>query len=122
MASSYSKATLTGGGFSDASGNPLNNGYLLLTLSHDENISTLGSPTGIQIVAGIQVKIFLDGIGNIVANQSVWTNDVLTPSGSYYTVVAYNNSGLQVWANPQILYIQPYEPTINFGTLTPQTP
>ena len=120
--SAYTKANITGGGFQDSSGNPIANGYLTFQLSHDSNITTFGAPNGSQVAAGIQVTLLLDTIGNLCRNQFLWTNDQLQPSGSYYTVNLYNSQGLLVWAFPQVFEIQPYQPTINIGSVQPTIP
>lgn len=121
MTTVYQKATLTGGGIQDSQGNPLSNGWLVWTLSHDSNLTVLGSPNGTQVVSGVSTKMYLDQNGNILGSPTLWTNDLLTPSGSYYTVKAYNHAGLQVWSVPQIFTLT-YSPTINFGSLTPIIP
>ena len=126
MATLFNKAMIVGGQFQDSSGQPLSNGWLVFKLSHDSNVSILGisltSPSGQQVVAGIQIKMFLDNNGNLVPNQYLWTNDVLTPSGSYYRVTAYNSQGLQVWNSPQNFFIQPYAPILDIAALVPQVP
>jgi hypothetical protein len=122
MASAFSKANIIGGAFQAADGTPLSNGWLVLTLSHDSNVSTLGGPNGIQVASGLKVTLFLDTNGNLVPNQYIWTNDLLSPSGSYYTVIAYTFQGTVAWSFPQTFFIQPYSPTINIGTIQPNTP
>ncbi len=119
---SYQKSNIVGGSFQDPQGNPLNNGYLVFRLSHDSNVTTLGAPTGAQVTAGVQITMFLDQNGNLVPNQYLWTNDVLTPSGSYYRVTAYNSQGIQIWNFPQNFFIQPYAAQINIGSLEPTIP
>jgi len=122
MASAFKKANIVGGGFQDPSGNPLSNGWLVLRLSHDSNITVLGAPNGSQVAAGVAINLYLDTNGNLVANQYLWTNDSLSPSGSYYLLTAYNSNGVQVSAFPQTYFIQPYAVSINIGTLQPNTP
>ena len=122
MSNTFNKAQIIGGAFQDASGNPLSNGWLTFKLSHDGNVAVLGGPAGSQVVSGITSKLLLDGIGNICANQYLWTNDTLSPSGSYYTVKAYNFQGIEVWNSPQTFVLAPYAPTINLGTFTPLVP
>ena len=122
MPSSFQKAQIVGGGFQSADGSPLSNGYLIFRLSHDSNVAVLGGPTGSQVTAGIQIKIILDNIGNVVSGQFLWSNDLLTPSGSYYRVTAHNSQGIQVWAFPQNFFIEPYAPSINIGTIEPNVP
>ena len=122
MTNAYSKSNITGGGFQNNQGVPLSGGYLTFQLSHDSNVSTLGGPTGIQVVAGQTTHMLLDSNGNLCPNQYLWTNDNLSPSGSYYKVIAYDSSGIRVWNTPQIMYIEPYATQINIGTLIPNTP
>jgi len=121
MANSYQKARLINGAFQDSSGNPLSLGKLVWTLSHDSNVATLGGPTGSQVASGINSTAYLDMNGNIAGTFYLWTNDVLTPAGSYYTVRAYNSSGLEIWATPQTFTLV-YATTIDVGTLQPQIP
>jgi hypothetical protein len=113
-----SKAQLINGAFQDLSGNPLNNGILRLTLSHDSNLSA--TPYG-QVVAGVTTTIYLDNNGNVSGTQYVWTNDVLSPSGSYYTVDAYNNQGLKAWGAPQYWTLT-YSSTIDLGQIPDTNP
>lgn len=122
MTSIFNKAQIIGGNFQDPSGGPLSSGWLTFQLSHDANLSLLGSPTGSQVTAGTIVTAYLDINGNLRSGFYLWTNDLLTPSGSYYTVKAYNSQGLLVWNSPQTFYIQPYATSISIGTLTPTTP
>jgi len=121
MPNSYNKATLIGGHFQDPSGNALASGYLTWMLNHDSNISTLGGPTGTQVTAGVTVRCYLDTTGNVAGVFQLWTNDVLSPQNSYYTVRAYNSSGIEVWQFPQIFSLV-YSDTIDLGTLQPILP
>lgn len=111
------KTQLIGGLFQDNEGNALSNGWLRFTLSHE---STTSSPNS-QVVSGVITKIFLDNNGNVAGTQSIWTNDVLAPSGSYYTVDAYNNKGLAVWSVPQYWTLVSGSP-IDLGTITDTNP
>ena len=79
MASAFKKANIVGGGFQAADGSPLSNGWLVLRLSHDSNITVLGAPNGSQVTAGIPINIYLDTNGNLVSNQYLLTNDLLNP-------------------------------------------
>ncbi len=119
--SQFSKAILTGGKFQDNAGNPLSSGYLIFTLNHDSNVSTLGGPSGVQVISGVSTKFYLNANGSLVSNSGVWTNDILLPTGSYYTVRAFNSSGIEVWSSPQI-YTLVYAATIDVGSLIPNTP
>lgn len=124
MANTFKQVSLVGGAFQDSSGNPLAAGWLEWKLSHDSNICILGSTSGSQVTAGIPVKIFLDQNGNVGPGQTIWPNDQLTPSGSYYTVKAFNSQGLEVWLVPQLFTIAGYasEQQVNLGTLQPTEP
>lgn len=113
-----SKAQLINGAFQDNEGNPLNNGLLRFTLSQDSNIAS--SPYQ-QVLAGPVTTIYLDNNGNVSGTQYIWTNDVLSPSGSYYTVDAYNNQGLKVWGAPQYWTLT-YSATIDLGSLPDTNP
>ena len=119
----FYKVVLSGGSFQDASGQPLSLGHLEWRLSHDSNICVLGGPSGSQIVAGIMVKTYLDMSGNILSGQ-LWPNDQLTPSGSYYTVRAFDQNGIEVWHVPQIFVLQGYTSgeVVDAGTLQPTLP
>jgi hypothetical protein len=89
------KTQLTGGAFQDAEGNVLANGYILMQVNQDEQING----TNGQLCAGVQIKILLDSNGNVSQSpaQSVWPNDQLTPSGSWYIVYVYSAAGQLVW-------------------------
>lgn len=86
--------TLIGGGFQDCLGNPLAYGYLTFKLIKDAI-----SNTGFQLGQGREITIQLDSSGNVSTSptQSIWPNDLLTPSGTYYMVSAYTEAGQLVW-------------------------
>jgi hypothetical protein len=92
-----SKVQLSGGAFQDALGNVVANGYIIMQLSQDAQVT--GASPEIQITAGRTLKVTLDGSGNVNASpaQSVWPNDVLTPANTYYIVSVYTASGQLVW-------------------------
>ncbi len=90
---------LTGGSFQDSLGDLLVNGYLIMQLSQDAQVN--GTT---QITAGSKIRINLNSSGSVSTspNQSVWPNDVLSPSGTFYIVTAYSANGQLVWGpNPQ---------------------
>jgi len=120
----FNQIYLVGGAFQDSSGNPVSLGWLEWKLSHDSNICILGSAAGMQVTAGVPVKIFLDQNGNARPNQHIWPNDELTPEGSYYRVKLYNAQGLEVWAVPQIFTLVGYTQgqQVDLGTLQPLEP
>jgi len=109
---------LSGGAFEDLEGNPLANGYLIMELSHDANYSA--GPY--QITAGIKLKIQLDASGNINPTVQVWSNDILTPAGSYYTVTAYKSDGTQAYRNSQFWVLAASPSPLNVATIVPTNP
>lgn len=113
---------LTGGLFQNPAGGPLANGYMNWTLSHDcqENIDAGGG----QIASGAPARIQLDANGSIPAGQTVliWSNDVLNPSGSFYTVDLFDASGTKVWSSPQVFQLAATPNPLNIGTLVPFGP
>jgi len=113
----YVKTRIYGGGFQNSSGAPLSNGWLTLRLSHDSNVSLPAS----QVVSGVVAKVALDNNGNVAGQFSVWTDDILNPSGSFYTVEAYSSAGLKVWNAPQFWTLTSGSP-INLGAITPTNP
>ena len=101
------------GNFQDILGTPIANGYLLFELSDSASVNTTT-----KIAAGFTVKINLDSSGNIVANSSIWANDVLTPAGTFYNVSAYSAQGQLVWGpNAQTVSTAPFG--FDVGTWTP---
>jgi hypothetical protein len=121
MTNIYQKSKIVGGQFQDPSGQPLVSGILTWQLNHDSNVTILGGPTGIQIIAGNVINLYLDVNGNAAPNQYLWANSLLTPANSYYTVKAYTSAGILIWAVPQIFTLN-YAPLIDLGTLTPLLP
>jgi hypothetical protein len=85
---------IIGGGFIDSLGNPLANGYLILSLSQDGIVN--GTT---QVCAGREIVVPLDSNGNVVTSPPyyLWPNDVITPSGTFYVVSAYTSKGQLVW-------------------------
>lgn len=99
------KVQLSGGAFQDAAGNLLSDGYLLMELSQDGVVNS-----DEQVAAGIVLKILLDANGNVATSpaQYVWPNDVISPSGTFYTVSAYKADGQLVWGpNSQVVFSLP---------------
>jgi len=109
---------LSGGSFEDLEGNPLSGGYLIMELSHDANYAA--GPY--QITAGLQLKVQLDASGNINPTVNVWSSDVLTPAGSYYTVTAYKSDGTQAYKNSQFWVLAASPSPLNVATLVPLNP
>lgn len=99
------KNQLTGGAFQDSLGNVLANGYLTFELSQDAQVNTTT-----QIAAGYTITVNLDSSGNVKTSpvQSVWPNDVLSPSRTFYIVSAFTSNGQLVWGpNPQQVLSSP---------------
>lgn len=94
-----SPLTLTGGNFSDAEGNPLDLGYLIFQLSQDSSVN------GINVCAGVEIKVPLDSGGSADGTVAIWGNDVLTPVNSYYRVTGYTAQGQPAWGpnNQQVI-------------------
>ena len=96
---------IIGGSFQDSEGNLLASGYLLFELNQDGVVNT-----GTLICAGRVIKVPLDSSGNVVTSTtySLWPNDVLLPSGSFYSVTAFTKNGERVWGpNPQSVLSTP---------------
>lgn len=112
--------TLINGGFTDFEGSPLNLGYLIMELSHDEQY-TVGLN---QVVAGLKKKILLDANGNIPVSPAtkVFANDAMLPSGSFYIVQAYKADGTLAWADEQFWTILSSPSTLDVGTIVPTNP
>ena len=85
---------IEGGAFTDSEGNPLSNGYLLFTLNQDGIVNT-----NTKVCSGSTIKVPLNSSGSVAASPvySLWPNDVITPSGSFYTVTAYDSNGQLTW-------------------------
>jgi hypothetical protein len=92
---------ITGGNFQDLEGNLLSLGRLEMKLSHNEL-----SPNG-QVCSGIVLNIPLDANGNVSGSVFVWSNDVLLPINSYYTVRAYSSLGQLAWGRQQLYILTP---------------
>ncbi len=110
--------TLQLGGFQDFEGHPLANGYLIMELSHDENYQA--GPY--QVVAGLKQKIQLDSSGNINPTVNIWSNDVLSPQGSFYTVMAYKFDGTAAWRDEQFFIFAASPNPFNPANLVPANP
>ncbi len=86
------KRQVINGAWQDSLGNPLHSGYLTFKLQTD------GS-SGVQVAAGRLVTVPLDASGNIAGTVLLWTNDTLSPAGTY-DLRAYTAAGQEVWRNP----------------------
>jgi len=106
---------IVGGVFQDSEGNVLANGYLIFVLSQDGIVNT-----STRVCAGYEIRVPLNSSGSVASSpvQNLWPNDVLTPSGTFYTVSAYTASGQLVWGpNPQSVLHTPSP--FDIGTWVP---
>jgi hypothetical protein len=112
--------TLQGGNFQNASGVVIAGGKLVLQLSHDENYAS--GPA--QIVGEPKFSVILDSNGNIPTNPafSVYSNDTLTPAGSFYIVRLFDATGAEVWASPQLWTLTSSPNPLNVATIVPASP
>lgn len=107
---------LTGGGFQDALGNPIANGYILLQLSSDQVVSGTG-----QIVAKRDIKVPLDANGNVLGTNGavfVQYNDKMSDTTSFYWATVYTASGEIAWGPRKVQVLSspsPY-PASNWTT------
>jgi len=115
---SVSLVQIINGHFQDMMGNPLANGTLLFELCHDEQEPI--DPG--QVVAGIKKTVQLDSGGNVPASplSQLWANSELTPSGSCYTLKAYDSTGAFVYG-PQYITIPDSSP-YDLGNIVPIAP
>lgn len=111
-------SALIGGGFQDCEGNPLVNGRLTLELN---TIATDIQTGTFQICPGEVVLYLLDENGNVVANQSVWSNDLLNPANTFYRITVYTSKGQQAWG-PNSLPLLAVNGTVNLDLLVPDNP
>lgn len=77
------KATISGGSFQDALGNPLSLGYVVVALQQDINI-------GAQLCAGIKDTLNLDSSGNVANSPTLW-------GPVTYLMTAYSAQGQKAW-------------------------
>lgn len=97
------KVQIIGGAFQDGLANALAGGWLTFELSQDA-VANSGTPDVAQLVSGYKVQINLDSTGNVPSSPEafIWPNNVLAPSGTFYSVSAYSKVGQLVWGpNPQ---------------------
>lgn len=106
---------LINGGFQNILGNTLANGYLIFELSKPTGVAGVG-----YICNGVRIKITLDSSGNVAGTQSLWGNDAMAPSDSYYRVTAYTAEGQPAWGpNNQTVT---GSGTFDLGTWVPNHP
>lgn len=109
-----SQIVLSGGGWQDAHGNPVALGTLVLTLSQDAVVTANNDQ-----VAPILVQFPLDSSGNLVSSPtpSVWGNDQLAPTNTFYTAEVLNSGGSRVWGPEKWTLTSPGP--INTGGVVP---
>lgn len=111
-------ALLTGGGFQDCEGNPLSSGRITLELSALATDLQTGT---FQICPGEVVSYTLDANGNILGTPSVWSNDLLRPSNTFYRITVYTSKGQLAWG-PNSLPLIAVSGTVNLDLLVPDNP
>jgi len=106
---------IEGGAWVDPEGNPLANGYLLFVLSRDGVVNT-----NVRVCAGRTIYVPLNSSGSVASSPiySLWPNDVLTPSTTYYTLSAYSSTGQLVYG-PNVVLIPSSPSPFDLGTLIP---
>jgi len=103
--------TITGT-FVDPQGNPLQNGYLVLRLSHD---GQSGTPN--QVVSGFRLRVTLNSNGQISPAVGIYSNSGLLPANTFYRITVYAADGTEVV--PVSAVTIPNTPTpVDLATLT----
>jgi hypothetical protein len=105
--------TLTGGPFTDAHATAVASGTLRLQLSKDARRS------GGQVCRANQVDIPLDVNGSIASNTTVYGNDELTPTDTYYVATVFDSNRSPVYGPVQWLLTG--GGTVNVNTINPTT-
>lgn len=78
-------------------GSPVANGYLLIRLNIDGNVSDSSIDSNF-------IRVPLDSDGNISGSPVFWPNDEISPSGTYYVLKVYQANGKLV-AGPMVVTI-----------------
>ena len=106
---------VVGGAFQDTAGNVLVDGYLILQLSQDSTVNT-----NTMICSGYEIKIPLNSSGSVASSPAyyVWTNDLISPSTTFYTIYAYSANGQLVWG-PNYCYILSTPSPFDLGAIVP---
>src|SRR5882672_3455152 len=113
--------TIFGGAFQTSAGEVMSNGTLLFELSHDEQ-ETGTTPPG-QVVSGLKVRVSLDSKGNVplADNIQLWSNSELLPSGSFYILRGWDETGTDAYG-PQFITIPDDNPPYDLGNIVPAFP
>lgn len=74
--------------FTDAGGNPLSNGYLLIRLSADAQ-----APDSSQIASQRVMRVALDANGVITGGPEFWPNSEMNPSSTVYLLSVFRQNG-----------------------------
>lgn len=96
--------------FTDAEGNPLSNGYLILRISTD-----VVTPDDTQLCYQLAVTVPLDSQGVMNGNPLFWPNEGLLPIGSNYILRAYTAQGQLVFG-PLVIVVPGGTTQTYFGT------
>ena len=85
---------IIGGSFQDAQGNLAANGTIVFELSQDCIVNT-----STMVCSGRTITFPLNSSGSIPSSPtySVWNNDQLSPSTSFYLVRVYSAQGQLIW-------------------------
>ncbi len=81
--------------FQTPNGTPIANGYVIFDLSQPATITGTGGQ-----IAPTRVTVNLDANGNVAANQSIYANDQLSPSGTLYLIRIESNTNLLLSPTP----------------------
>lgn len=104
---------IVGGLFQDINGNPLANGSIVFELNQDSQVNG-----NVQICSGYKITVLLGSNGSVAAPAFLWTNDLITPSGSFYMISAYTAAGQLIYG-PSANRILSSPSPFDLGTLTP---
>lgn len=94
--------------FTDAEGNELSNGFLLISISTDAQ-----TPTG-QLGGYQKVRVQLDSSGTVSGDPQFWANASLLPANTVYLLRAYTEEGQLVTVTPIVVTVIPPTPA-GFG-------
>lgn len=84
--------------FTDAEGNPLSNGYLLIRINTDVQTPGPGQ-IGAQSISRVQ----LDSNGVISGSPTFWGNAALNPPNTVYLLRSFTKNGQEVLSNLPVI-------------------